>query len=160
MEEEKYVEQYKRVWRWYRRFGKINNDTEHDMASNYYQDEVYAFFINCYHLKDWIKNDPTSKISGQDVEGFIENSNYLKICGEFCNGLKHCLVEKPKIKNREFSLLINEGQKVLASVKYNIVYNGKSYDAFELATNCLEEWKGFFKRVGKSNINEELLRIE
>lgn len=160
MEEEKYIEQYERVWRWYRRFEKINNNTEHDMASDNYQDEVYAFFINCYHLKDWIKNDPTSEIDSQQVEDFIEKSNYLKICGEFCNGFKHCLVKKARIRNREFSLLMGGGQKVLAKVRYHITYNDKDYDAFELATNCLKEWDNFLLKNDNFRVKEELKIIK
>lgn len=25
-----------------------------DLPSDYYQHEVLAFFLNCYHLKDWV----------------------------------------------------------------------------------------------------------
>ena len=26
---------------------------DHDRESDAYQDEAYAFFLNCFHLKDW-----------------------------------------------------------------------------------------------------------
>ena len=53
----KYQEQYDRTKRWYDRLTAIDQGRAHDMASDHYVDEIYAFFLNCYHLKDWIKND-------------------------------------------------------------------------------------------------------
>jgi hypothetical protein len=76
-----YLEQYKRVKRWHARFAAINNGLEHTKSSDYYADEVYAFFQNCYHLKDWIKNDPLSGQPGPKVEGFVHSSLSLRICG-------------------------------------------------------------------------------
>src|SRR5258708_1539825 len=30
----------------------------HDRPKHDYEDDLWAFFQNCWHLKDWIKNDP------------------------------------------------------------------------------------------------------
>lgn len=54
---EKYEEQFERVKRWYERFRRINEGTSHEKNTEYYHDEVYAFFVNCFHVKDWILND-------------------------------------------------------------------------------------------------------
>ena len=48
------------------------------IISSDYEDDVYAFFMHCYHLKDWIKNDASVKSRmpnlGTDVEQFIKES--------------------------------------------------------------------------------------
>jgi hypothetical protein len=61
-----YREQYERVKRWYGKFIALDQGRAHDVPSENYLDEIYAFFMNCYHFKDWIKNDirlhhPSSK---------------------------------------------------------------------------------------------------
>jgi hypothetical protein len=50
-------EQWERVLRWYSRFEQINRGQHDAPSTDFYQDDVYAFFQNSYHLKDWLKND-------------------------------------------------------------------------------------------------------
>ena len=83
-----YKEQYDRTKRWYEEFKKINNKKEHIRNTQYEDDIVYAFFQNCYHLKDWIKNDDKIK-TRKNVERFIEENKCLSICSDICNGSKH-----------------------------------------------------------------------
>ena len=45
--------QWKRVGRWFERFSNTARGRDHDRESDAYQDEAYAFFLNCFHLKDW-----------------------------------------------------------------------------------------------------------
>jgi hypothetical protein len=49
-----------------------------DRISSDYEDDIYAFFMHCYHLKDWIKNDSDAKARmpniDTDVEQFINDS--------------------------------------------------------------------------------------
>lgn len=52
----KFEEQYERVKRWYQRVEAITFGMAHNKNTDFLQDEVFAFFINCYHLKDWIKH--------------------------------------------------------------------------------------------------------
>lgn len=55
----KYQEQFERMKRWYERIKKIEQGRPHNLPSDHYHDEVYAFFMNCYHLRDWIEKDKT-----------------------------------------------------------------------------------------------------
>src|SRR5688572_24355440 len=67
-----YFEQYRRMMRSYERFATIDRGRVYDALSENYDDEVFAFFLNCYHLKDWIKNDEKAGTAAQnDVETFI-----------------------------------------------------------------------------------------
>lgn len=148
MNEPKYLEQYRTMKRWYRRFEDIDKGRSHNAASDNYQDEVYAFFISCYHLKDWIANDAKSGISKILVEKFVQNDKYLKICGDICNGIKHLNLNNPKmgsgakIGGRNFSLILGEEESVI-NVKYNIDVDGKTYDAFLVATEAVKLWENF-----------------
>jgi len=138
-----YKEQYERVLRWYERFKAYDTGIKHNKPSNNYIDEVYAFFINCYHLKDWLKNDPNINIGNSEIENFVNTSTDLKLCGDICNGIKHLNRKKlSKIGPKHYKLNLKQNY---ISFKIEIIDNNKKYDAFELATTCIELWKQFLK---------------
>lgn len=147
----KYYEQYCRLKRWFKRFEEITMSKTHDRSSDNYQDDVYAFFMTCYHLKDWLKNDESLDISGQTIEDFVHGYDPLRICGDICNGHKHLTIDRPKIGGgakiggRYFSL--NLGNKeALIKVRYEITVEGKVFDAFNVAKSCVEEWECFLSK--------------
>ena len=81
----------------YAKFAAIDQGRVHDKSSENYDDEVYAFFLNCYHLKDWIKNDGAAGVSAQNrVEAFINSSRPLKLCADICNAHKHLQLKSPR----------------------------------------------------------------
>ena len=63
-----------RVQGWHERFAETDQGRIHDRSSDLYQDEAYAFFVTCFHLKDWLKNDASSAAVATDVEQFVANS--------------------------------------------------------------------------------------
>jgi hypothetical protein len=164
----KHVEQLNRVERWYKRFEEIDSGTIHNRPSEYYQDDVYSFFQNCHHLKDWIKNDTNVTLpnKGQVVEDHVSGNDDLKLCADICNGTKHLKLIDPKTrkpksrtgKQPEFikaeyglhiggSLNFGSSQApetpTTLSVRYTIDAAAGPVDAFELATRCIDSWKRF-----------------
>ena len=108
------------------------------------QDQVYAFFQNCYHLKDWIKHDESVRVS-ENVEDFIKKHCELKLCAVICNGTKHLVLKKMPLGGRKTIVDVGRGTTII-SVKYTIdTSSGSSVDAFELATKCLEIWEKFIR---------------
>lgn len=152
----KYLEQFDRVKRWYQRFVTIDEGRQHNLPSDNYQDEVYAFFVNCYHLKDWIKNDESVGATAAKVEDFIKNNKELNLCRDICHGIKHLKLTKPRsgqdprFGQRKFNVRLG-GPETTISVRYTIDTSSGPVDAFELATKCLKAWENFIL----SNINEE-----
>lgn len=151
----KYLEEFNRVKRWYKRLVETNEGRQHKMPSDNYQDEVHAFFLNCYHLKDWIKNDESVGSAAKDkVEEFINNSKELSICADICNSIKHLKLtstrsdQDPQFGQRKFHLHLG-GPPTTISAKYTIDTSSGPVDAFELATECLQAWEKFIQ----SNIN-------
>jgi len=149
----KYNEQFERMKRYFIRFKQINDGKIHDTASPNYDDDIYAFFQNCYHLKDWIKNDPTCS-GWNDVEQHINGNTDLCICGDLCNALKHLSLtrthrstEDPSFSNSNMTVKINDGigvsEQVDISIKYTISANSGDIDAFELAERCVEAWNQY-----------------
>ena len=149
----RYIEQLERTKRYFSRFSGINSGVSHSMASPNYDDDVYAFFQNCYHIKDWIKNDPCCSQWRGDVEEFINANDNLRICADLCNGLKHLKLtgprstENPQFAGNHISLSIQEGfsqpSGVGISITYRIATASGDMDAFDLASRCVRAWEDY-----------------
>ena len=153
----KWREQYDRTERWYDRFRTIDSGRAHNVSSDNYVDEIYAFFLNCYHLKDWIKNDASVPAAVRDaVERFINSEQSLRLCADVCNGLKHLELdpkrvrshENPKFGKKHFNVGLGTGVPTTISLKYEITTDTGRIDAFQLATEALESWKKFTTDCG------------
>lgn len=79
-----YKEQFQRVLRY---LEKVKNQ---DRGTLEYSDDIWAFFQNCWHLKDWIKNDPMLPNNIRDsIEKETEKFDSLMICADLTNRSKH-----------------------------------------------------------------------
>ncbi len=157
----KHQEQFERMKRWYERIKKINQGEPHNLSfinlsPGYFYDEFYAFFVNCYHLKDWIQNDDTVKLPKNEVEHFINQNECIRVCADICVGIKHLKQESsprsgqvPKFERRELSLSLRGGPEPIITVKFSITTKDGTIDAFELASECVRKWGEFIK----GNIN-------
>jgi hypothetical protein len=147
-------EQWKRVGRWFERFSNTARGRDHDRESDAYQDEAYAFFLNSFHLKDWLKNDPASSVAASDVEAFISRSPSLRLCADLANGSKHLTLTRPRVDaktrvgRRDFSLVLGGGRLPRIAAKYEVEAAGKKRDAFKLATECMHEWTSYLEAKG------------
>jgi hypothetical protein len=83
-----YRKQYDRMIRFLKLLEDVYNGVEHGPEqgrdSEYYRDRVYAFFQNCYHLKDWIKNDSDILIPIQ-----TSNKDYYYYYPKILNNIKY-----------------------------------------------------------------------
>lgn len=147
----RHIEQFRRVKRWYERFKKIDQGIPHNRSSESYQDEVYTFFQNCHHLKDWIKNDDAvSTHTKEKVEDFIGQEDCLKLCADICNGTKHLKLNRersrksPEFGSRRYVLALG-GKEPVIQVKWSITTKTGIIDAFQLASECLQKWEEFLK---------------
>ncbi len=136
------------MMRSYERFASVDRGQVYDPSSENYNDEVFAFFLNCYHLKDWIKNNEGAGLIAQtDVESFINSSYPLKLCADICNSHKHLRLkaprshEYPRLAKARYS--VHGGTPSTITVKYEIETSSGPMDAFTLATQCISEWQSF-----------------
>ena len=144
-----FVEQYDRMQRWYKKFSDIDKGRSHDTPSENYVDDIYAFFQNAYHLKDWIKNDLAVPAHVQSaVEQHINNNRSLELCADICNSLKHLDLARPRsgevptFGKKVFGLNIGGGPTTI-SLKYEVVIKAGNIDAFGLASDCVKAWDAF-----------------
>jgi hypothetical protein len=155
---DKYQEQYERMQRSYDRFREIKSRLAHKVPSDY-EDDIYAFFMHCYHLKDWVKNDTSVKTRmpniGADIEQYINESEALSLCTDLCNSLKRLELnrshssEDPRVfGRRQYHSQLKLGSRSFNRLEWLVGRNNKPpIDAFELATECIAEWDKFLKRL-------------
>ena len=154
-------EQWARVQRAFSLFESTNQGRVHAHESDFYQDEAYSFFQNCYHLKDWLKNDQATKALVGDVETYISKSENLSLCADLCNGSKHLVLDRrartssdTQITRRQFSVGLstslgsNVDPPATISVRYEVKSGGKTYDAFTVADACVVEWTAYLESKG------------
>ena len=146
--------------RWYERLGLIAAGLDHTQPTDFYEDEVLAFFQNCYHLKDWLKGDLASGVSAKEVETYVKQSPNLLLCGGLATGSKHLIIDDPRfdpntqVRNRHFEVELRASlgggpsPPPKIAVSYVVEANGVSQDAFALATACLQEWESFLASKG------------
>jgi hypothetical protein len=78
-------DQWTRVQRWHNRVRAIGAGGGGDQE--WALDLVFAFFMNCYHLRDWLIDSKHS--TKEVVDAHIAGSEALVWCRDICNGMKH-----------------------------------------------------------------------
>jgi hypothetical protein len=156
-------EQWRRVHRWYRRVEAISRGrvpllhaadevvTSDEVVASAAQltDEFYAFFQNCYHLKDWLARDPSVSLT-QAVDDFIDNSPEMRLCADLCNRTKHAELTWTRAGDKD----ITTGQNVAVRIgvgnftSWTVRSGTTEIDGFDLATRCMLEWTRYLQTEG------------
>jgi hypothetical protein len=121
-------------------------------------DDAYAFFVCCYHFKDWLKTDDSvSKTIRDDVEGAIGRSVLLSLSADITNGFKHLTRSQPArisadatIKAVVTSLdsVVLGGDPVGTVI---VVFDGTAErDMRGIADGCVAAWDTFLTDRGLS----------
>ncbi len=146
-----YLLQWKRTLRWLSRIEQQSLRDEWE-----YDDFVWAFFQNCWHLRDWIKNDSAireelrSKLTEE-----IRKHPSLKICSDIANGAKHFALDRPKdgagARPSHKTLAVVAGQPNQTKLTIYIMRgNGERLDALSLAYEAMDAWRSILKKYGVS----------
>jgi len=153
-----YKEQWDRIQRWLTRIERHHeNQTE-------YVDFLWSFFQNCWHFKDWVKNDPrTTKKVLDSIEDDINKSDSLKICADLANRSKHFVLQPGRARHDKDPRLrghikadikedISRGTTT-SDVMWNYVVHlddGSERPVIELAHEALQGWKSLLNGYGMS----------
>lgn len=120
--------------------------------TNTYEDDVYSFFMHCYHLCDWIKHDNTFSPKNNPYD-YMKSSQFLSIARDICTGAKHCVPEVGKLqsgkepKNSYTKLSICVGGDFEYKIEEMLFDTGfGQIDALELARKCFNEWIVYLER--------------
>jgi hypothetical protein len=158
-----HLEQLARIKRWKSRIDDFRFSNSPDIEISNQLDFIYAFFINCYHLKDFLEY--SKLVSDKVISKFVEKNIEMQICRYICFESKHCSITQAhsgitdsstgeKVIHGLTGCIIIEGdpfQEILKydnpikNGKYSILVNGKNYDLFELADKCVKLWETFLE---------------
>jgi hypothetical protein len=140
----KWREQYDRMKRWRARL----NEPGH--AEERRRDDIYAFFVCCYHLMDWIMQDASLKDDlRKGVSSFVKSSRTLGLAADVTNGFKHLKRNRePDVDTVSVSAVggfhVGMPEPALSGI---VVAGDQTWeDASVLADRCIEEWEGFLRR--------------
>lgn len=150
-----YLEQFERAKRWHTVLNCFRNAriSEDAVDQDRHIDDIYAFFINCFHLKDWIVySRPDLK---NIVQQFVNENEALQICRDICNSTKHFSLIHPSTSETPFghSKLLREFQAIMLpgedypvrNQQYIILCDDKKHNVFMLADKCIELWTNFLR---------------
>lgn len=129
------TEQFNRVQR---NFLRILDNHNRKLVD--YEDDVWSFFQNCWHLADWIKNDTKGVAKATRGKIDIEVNSYpaLMISGELAG----------KSKSLEMTRNHNdEGGKEHAELLLTVIdRNGDEFPVKKLATDAMKNWMAIVKK--------------
>jgi len=148
----KFSEQFERVKRSLKR---IENQ---DRDSTEYDDDLWHFFQDSHHLKDWIINDPSvpevikgeyidkDHKKGHKVENYVKGNVELRICADLANKSKHLELDKfsredAEITSRNVNILLSTGTSTCEHII--TLEDGSKHIAMDVARKAVEAWESF-----------------
>jgi hypothetical protein len=105
-----------------------------------YQDDVWSFFQNCWHLKDWVKHDPLiPEHQKNTIKRAVEASRVLAIANDMANGTKHLDLHDPRAPAEYAHTRLNTAGGV-SKLECVINVDGIPMNASVVADQCVAAW--------------------
>jgi hypothetical protein len=158
-----YKQQYDRVGRF---FSRLTNQNRSQLD---YEDFLWAFFQNCWHLKDWIKNDVTIPQNIRDkIENEVKQYNSLMIVADLANRSKHLALTRnihEDARHTKTDVTVHvpcfhlhlalgpgEPQTTVGECRSEYFYtiktkDGSEYDAAQIAEKAIADWDTIIKKL-------------
>jgi len=122
-------------------------------------DNLFSFFQNCWHLKDWIKNDDSiSKRVRNAVVREVEHTDRLLYCADLANGSKHLLLKNERrgavlwridritTTDVKTGRILSESGPILGIASKH--GTPRPYDIVEFAKAAVGDWEALLKKHG------------
>jgi len=139
--------QYERVLRWHRlvkRIGRAKTDEDTEQEHDF----LYAYFQNCYQLRDWLRN--AGAVAPEALREFFRLNEPMGVCRDICNGTKHWQIDHASVDahfsiGREYVPTDWPGERPHVNESWFIICGGSKYDVFQLADTCMALWGSFLR---------------
>jgi hypothetical protein len=130
-----------------RAYSRITQPYQSSVA---YEDDLQHFFQDCWHLKDWIKNDPGSGVA-ERIESVVASHRALRIVADLANGSKH--LRRHSGREGAYvtsnSVTVHLGQAKPIDVEYVITLaDGTTMIAQTLAQEAFTTWQSILRDLG------------
>jgi hypothetical protein len=140
-----YRHQLDRARRFLDRVAQMRHDRDSDHSDHDFQDMMWAAFQNCWHVKDWVKNDPNlSEPQKHAVLTMAHASLDLCACADLCNGTKHLRLTSAKTAARHGHIdsVFNAPGGILLGRECIVTdANGDEISGVVLCRRGIEEWE-------------------
>lgn len=153
-----FFSQLERVKRY---FSKIRSTGKNQID---YEDDLMCFFINSWHLNDWVWNEIGNKLNFKNQKDFqtmlLKNYPNIAIAYDIANRRKHYLLKNPSPMNANYKANVkvrlpmlyvlttekdirNQTQQVHGEYNYLIVSKDKDkeYDVLKLGKDIIKDWE-------------------
>jgi hypothetical protein len=143
-----YKEQLERIKRLREDISRFSVSTSDNFKDA--NDAFTSFFIQCYHLRDWLFQSHYRK---REVDAFVNNNVSLSLCRDMANRQKHREINRYEPQNHFIehdvhgiaTPIINYYDPVRKENRFGIDVRefGTLIDVIELADKCIEDWERF-----------------
>lgn len=129
-----------------------------------YEDDVWNFFQNAWHLKDWVKNDSNVNQQYRDaVERDVSTVEVLKICADLANRSKHLRLTRKRldadVSKRSTHIHVGtvhvspSGEQTTTHGYGELIFtiivgDGREFDVIQTAERAVNEWRGLLATYG------------
>jgi len=129
-----------------------------------YEDDVWNFFQNAWHLKDWVINDSEIDQRYRDVvEDDVSNIEALKICADLANRSKHLQLTRKRLDadvlTRNTHIYAGTAHLSLGGKQTNTpgygelilmirTEDGREFDVIHTAEKTAGEWRRLLSKYG------------
>ncbi|MFA5368645.1 MAG: hypothetical protein WC303_01395 [Candidatus Paceibacterota bacterium] len=113
-------------------------------------DAFTSFFIQCYHLRDWLIQ---SRYGARDINIFISKSIWLSLCKDMANKQKHKEINQYEsqnhfIEHKTFGIvtsIVNYYDPTKKENRFGLDVEefGTLIDVIDLTEKCIKEWERF-----------------
>lgn len=119
-------------------------------------DEARGFFIECWHLKDYVAADAAIGRAAALADNYAKQHFALKRCGELAEAFKHARKNRNRRVRARFSTIKTTITIYPESTARNpqgafvarVMTEDGDIDCLQLARACLTAWEEFFKGHG------------
>lgn len=138
--------------RTYRFFDRARAARQFDLRTepkrlNDLEDNLWAFFQNCWHIKDWIRYDAGLEQATRDeIWDEVRKNHTLQIVADIANGTKHFELERPWTQTELAPIQVTRTPDGRWTIKHRIrLEDGTEVAAIHLAEQAMDEWQAILK---------------
>jgi hypothetical protein len=112
-----------------------------------YSDDVWSFFVNAWHIRDWVKHDKNiDSATRARIVDAAKIARSLRLCADLANGRKHLTLTRPPRIGAELSTMraaIGEGENWIFDLYLTLgdEHPAESVAAVAVAFDAMREWQ-------------------
>lgn len=147
-----YLQQLARAYRFFDRYRKamtykkgVSGDAFNDL-----EDFLWSFFQNCWHVKDWLRHDPTvpAKVKAAAVAAAEANRD-LQVAADLANDSKHFNLTRERVGARDAAIQFHDGPDRSTTIVHLIALaDGTESPAVLAGQRAIDAWREILKAHG------------